>query len=59
MNSAEDAARLAVEAVLRPGIADVADDAACDAFVINDRLSRNFAGNDDQASGQKRLASDA
>jgi hypothetical protein len=54
----DDAARLRVEAVLRPVIADVADARANQPWDVHVGLGRDLARDDDQARRDERLARD-
>ena len=55
----EHRAGVGVEAVLRAGVADVADRLAHDFLEVDDGVGRDFAGDDDEAGGDQRFAGDA
>ncbi len=59
LDGADDAASLGVEAVLGARIADVADYFASEIGEINVGRGGNFAGDDNEARGDERLAADA
>ena len=51
----DDAARLEVEAVLRPRVADLGDPVADDGADVDVRVGRDLAGDDDEAGRDQRL----
>ena len=52
-------AGLGVEAVLRAGVADIADGRARDFLKVDDRVGRNFAGQHDEAGRDQGFTGDA
>ena len=58
MNGREHAARVTVEAVLSPVVADLPNRFSRNLWIIHMGVSSDFSGDDYEASGQKRLTRD-
>ena len=58
VNRGQNGARLVVEPVFRPGVADILDRIADDLLVVHGRLRGDLAGDHGDAGGHERLARD-